>query len=146
MRRAAPAAVLLAVGIVAMLAAHLDAESLKPNGVRSDGAGAREQYAEYLANRRGVAFGVPRDAYQNAVVSMRAMEHRASAMASSAASAAPQWTALGPLPIKNEIPDFGGNPILMASYSPNGLSVVATTGYGQVREFRVPAEAIYIPH
>ena len=115
LRRAAPAAVLLAVSIVAMLAAHLDAESSKPNGVRSNGAATREDYAEDyaedLASRRGLAFGVPRDAYQNAVVSMRAMKHRASAMASSAASAAPQWTALGPVPIQNETPNFGGNPI-----------------------------------
>src|SRR5579872_6567418 len=81
LRRAAPAAVLLAASIVAMLAAHLDAELLRPNGVRSSGAASREEYADYLASRRGLAFGVPRDAYQIAVESMRAMEHRASALA-----------------------------------------------------------------
>src|SRR5579872_389730 len=110
LRRAAPAAVLLAASIVAMLAAHLDAELLRPNGVRSSGAASREEYADYLTSRRGLAFGVPRDAYQNAVESMRAMEHRASALASPAATA-PQWTALGPVPIRNETADFGGDPI-----------------------------------
>ena len=84
-RRFAISAALLAVGIFAMLAAHLDADPVEANPAtenpvagfsarrQSDGniASARALESRYLANHRGTAFGIPPDAYASAVASMR---------------------------------------------------------------------------
>jgi hypothetical protein len=51
---------------------------------------------------------------------MRAMERSADAAAVPAASATPQWTSLGPLPIANETPTFGGDAIGGALASATG--------------------------
>ena len=80
-RRSASTAALLFFAIAAMLAAHLDAGSRAPVSARSYhhimGAASRRAHANYLANRRGLRFGVPRNAYGSAVAAMRAMERRA---------------------------------------------------------------------
>jgi len=104
-----------------MLAAHLDADPVRSarasfqlrSQSHSNYASTRALHAKYLANRRGTAFGVPRDAYKTAVASMRAMERRRASSAAIVPLAAPTpfWTALGPVPITNETPIFGGDPI-----------------------------------
>jgi len=124
-----------------MLAAHLDADPVRPDPARFQSrwndASARGLRARYLANRRGTAFGVPRDAYETAVAAMQtmemqAMERRASSAAIAAlAAATPQWTALGPLPISNEIPLFGsdsiGGPLASATGRVTAIAVDPTT-------------------
>jgi photosystem II stability/assembly factor-like uncharacterized protein len=118
-------------GMLAMAAAHLDADPVvsKPGtfaahtnfGAHIDDASARARMAKYLANRRGAAFGIPHDAYANAVAAMDAMETRASlAIGAPAATATPFWTPIGPVPITNQIPTFGGNSLGGPLASSNG--------------------------
>ena len=58
---------------------------------------------------------------RTAVASMRAMKRRASAAAiAPLAAPTPFWTALGPVPITNETPIFGGDPIGGALASASG--------------------------
>src|SRR5271163_2839153 len=71
----------------------------------------------FLLSRRGLTFGMPAGAYRKAIAQMRRQEHERSARvtldASEAAQAAatPAWNALGPLPLLNEVPTFGGVPL-----------------------------------
>jgi photosystem II stability/assembly factor-like uncharacterized protein len=107
------------------LAAHLDADparpasaSFRPGSKRTSRPAMR---AKYLANRRSTAFGVPPGAYERAVASMRAMEHRgAAASIVPLAASTPQWSALGPMPISNQTPMFGNDAI--------GAPLVSTSG------------------
>ncbi len=97
-----------------MLTEHLDADPLDthPASFRTgqNDASTRARHEQFLANRRGTAFGVPRDAYATAVAAMHAMERRdAAGMAVPLAASTPTWTALGPLPIANEVPIFGND-------------------------------------
>jgi hypothetical protein len=77
---------------------------------------ARDRVAReaFLLSRRGLNFGVPPGAYRAAIVQMRLQESTAVASAaldatdSAQAAAALSWNALGPLPLINEIPSFGG--------------------------------------
>jgi len=102
-----------------MLAAHLDANGVRQDPARSqwrpqsfrNDASVRRLDAMYIESKRGTAFGVPRGAYEDAIASMRAMERANSSRAAPAATAAPQWTALGPAPIINETPMFGTDPV-----------------------------------
>lgn len=113
-----------------MLTAHLDADPAAPESVRlrvnNTDPSAPAMREKYLANRRGTAFGVPRDAYANAVAAMHSMESRESepsaveAVTVPAATATPFWTALGPLPITNQVPIFGTDPIGGALASASG--------------------------
>ena len=113
-----------------MLTAHLDADPAAPESVRLRAyiadPSAPSLHEKYLANRRGTAFGVPRDAYANAVAAMHSMESRESepsaveAVTVPAATATPFWTALGPLPITNQVPIFGTDPIGGALASASG--------------------------
>jgi hypothetical protein len=131
-RVSALAAALLAIGIVTMLAAHLDADPMaRDRGAfrsHTNDASAQVRYGEYLANKRGTAFGVPRDAYSKAVAAMRAAERRE---AIEAATAAPMWTSLGPLPVANETPLFGnealGPPLASASGRVTAIAADPTT-------------------
>ena len=112
--RSAILAVLLTIGILGILAAHLDADPVESASVRvgryANDASARARHANYLAIRRGTVFGIPPGAYENAVTSMQEMECRRG-MASIVPLASPGWTALGPLPVTNEVPIFGTDPI-----------------------------------
>jgi len=72
--------------------------------------------AAYLFQRRGLGFGVPAGAYEAAVRRMRADELRRSRRAATVAEAsldapAPSWAIIGPQPILNESPFFGGTSI-----------------------------------
>ncbi len=68
----------------------------------------------FLLSRRGLNFGVPPGAYRAAIVQMRRQERKAVGSARLDATDSPQaaaslaWSALGPLPLINEIPAFGG--------------------------------------
>ena len=79
--------------------------------MRSGDRAAREAF---IASRRGLNFGVPPDAYRAAIAQMRMQERKAVASArldgADAAQASPSlaWSALGPMPLINEIPAFGG--------------------------------------
>ncbi len=68
----------------------------------------------FFLSRRGLNFGVPAGAYGAAIGQMRRQERKAVASAkldgadSAQAAASFAWSALGPLPLNNEIPAFGG--------------------------------------
>ena len=68
----------------------------------------------FFLSRRGLNFGVPRGAYRKAIARMRRQERDAAVNSTLDASStmAPAvsfaWNALGPLPLLNEIPTFGG--------------------------------------
>jgi len=140
-RRSATSAALLILGMFSMLAAHLDADPIAPEAARfetpTNDASARARYAKYLASRRGTAFGIPRDAYANAVAAMRTMEMReterraGSASGVPAAAATPHWTAIGPVPIANQVPIFGtdpiGGPLASATGKVTAIAVDPTT-------------------
>ncbi len=74
-----------------------------------EGQNELEQRELYWATRRGLQFGVPRDAYQNAAATMLRMA------ASSSIAVRPElsvpvfgWELLGPLPMLGDLPNFGG--------------------------------------
>src|SRR5271156_297962 len=77
---------------------------------------ARDRVAReaFFISRRGLSFGVPPDAYRKAISQMRRQER--DAVASSTMSAddlaapavSPSWSALGPQPLLDEVPNFGG--------------------------------------
>lgn len=88
-------------------AAHRNA----PGALRARERVAREAF---LASKRGLNFGIPRGAYRNAIAQMRRQERIATNdPGESASAAAPPvtvlaWSALGPEPLLNEIPEFAG--------------------------------------
>ena len=111
--------------LAGMPAARPEANPIAPERARfasyRNESSARARYEKYLANRRGTDFGVPRDAYGNAVASMQAVQRRAGgAVSAPAATATPFWTALGPRPITGEIPFFGTDPLGGALSSATG--------------------------
>ena len=65
-------------------------------------------------SRRGLNFGVPPDAYRAAIAEMRRQERKSDGSAKPEAADTTQgagafaWSALGPLPLTDEIPTFGG--------------------------------------
>ncbi|HVN29474.1 MAG TPA: hypothetical protein VMT64_13345, partial [Candidatus Binataceae bacterium] len=109
----AVAAVLLVAGIISMPPGYPQADPPTPSGARAclNDPSTHRRYAEYLAGKRGVAFGVPRDGYAKAVAAMHEMERRAGTIGAPAATATPMWTSLGPLPITNQTPLFGNVPV-----------------------------------
>jgi hypothetical protein len=116
---------LIAMGLLLLLAALLfDAYGPGPALAQANPASSKghpdEQEAGwwgrdlYWANRRGLQFGVPRTAYRAATEQMHRMEAATSAlkaggMALPAITAPPFfWNFIGPLPILNNLPNFGG--------------------------------------
>ena len=77
---------------------------------------ARDRVAReaFFLSKRGLKFGLPLGAYRKAIAQMRTQERTSagsaalSATDSSPPAASFAWTALGPLPLLNEIPTFGG--------------------------------------
>ena len=76
---------------------------------------ARDRVARetFFRSRRGLNFGVPRGAYRKAIAQMRRQERgavRSNNLDMAGAVQAPTlaWNALGPMPLLNEIPTFGG--------------------------------------
>ncbi len=77
---------------------------------------ARDRVAReaFFLSKRGLSFGLPPGAYRKAIAQMRLQERdsvgisRLNATDSTLAAASLAWTALGPLPLTNEIPTFGG--------------------------------------
>jgi len=101
----------------ALLFSSRDAASQLAGAVRIDlgaaGPGARLTRAAYFFERRGLGFGAPAGAYAAAVRRMREGESRSPARAgrrdaASLDAPAPSWAFIGPQPILNEIPFFGG--------------------------------------
>ncbi|HEY6298685.1 MAG TPA: hypothetical protein VIW95_03490 [Candidatus Binatus sp.] len=67
----------------------------------------------FFRSRRGLNFGVPHGAYRKAIAHMRRQERdsvRSNNLDMAGAALAPTlaWNALGPMPLLNEIPTFGG--------------------------------------
>ena len=112
--RAASGGLLLAGALTVILASPAPAtprsarENLGAPGALHARRAAREAF---FLSRRGLNFGMPPDAYRNAITQMRLQERDSAANAAreSSAGAVPlAWNALGPLPLLNEIPTFGG--------------------------------------
>ena len=125
---------------------------------------ARDRVAReaFFLSRRGLNFGVPHGAYRAAIAQMRRQEGKALGSArpgatdSTQAAASFAWNALGPLPLINEIPTFGGvalgGPLagatgrvtaLVADPTVNGRMFVGT-GDGGVW-MRANATAAFVP-
>lgn len=110
------------VGILAspLLATPRSAAEDRPSSAVSL---ARDRIARerFLASRRGLNFGVPTGAYRAAIAQMRSQERESivsfnlDATGSIATSTTFAWSALGPLPLIDEVPSFGnfatGNPL-----------------------------------
>src|SRR5580692_10344629 len=82
-----------------------------PGSLRARARVAREAF---FLSKRGLSFGLPPGAYRKAIAQMRLQERdsvgasRLNAPDSTLAAAFFAWTAVGPLPLTNEIPTFGG--------------------------------------
>jgi hypothetical protein len=82
-----------------------------PGSLRARDRVAREAF---FLSRRGLIFGAPPGAYRKAIAQMRLQERNSAgaspqnATDSTLASTSLAWTALGPWPLTNEIPTFGG--------------------------------------
>ena len=109
----------LAAGIGVILSSPMRATSRSARAnIDAPGAlHARDRVAReaFFLSRRGLNFGIPHDAYRKAIAQMRMQEHGASgsntldrAADSMAPSVTLAWNALGPLPLLDEIPTFGG--------------------------------------
>jgi hypothetical protein len=112
---AAACGLLLAAGLGVIRSAPIFATP-HPTNFNAPGAlHARDRATReaFLQSRRGLNFGLPPDAYRKAIAQMRRQERDASsrdrrdANASTAAAASFAWSAVGPLPLINEVPTFG---------------------------------------
>jgi hypothetical protein len=115
---AVAAGLLLAASPGVILSFPLRARSLTARADRNAPGAlhARDRMAReaFLLSRRGLNFGVPPGAYRAAIAQMRMREREAvgsgrlDATDSAQGAASLAWSALGPLPLINEIPAFGG--------------------------------------
>ncbi|HZC46112.1 MAG TPA: hypothetical protein VE243_06525, partial [Candidatus Acidoferrum sp.] len=109
---------LLAAGFAVILSSPMRATSRSARAnINAPGAWhARDRVAReaFFLSRRGLNFGVRHDAYRKAIAQMRAQERDAirsanfNATGSTLAGTTFSWTSVGPLPLINEIPTFGG--------------------------------------
>jgi len=109
---------LLLAGLAVILFSPMRATSRSARAnINAPGAlHARERVAReaYFLSRRGLSFGVPPGAYCAAIAQMRRQERDAAASTaldtadSEQAAASFEWSALGPQPLTNETPSFGG--------------------------------------
>src|SRR6266851_2344241 len=65
----------------------------------------RSARAAYWARKRGLQFGVPHHAFQQAFEAANALPSSISCIAGRAGIC---WSLIGPQPILNEVPNFGG--------------------------------------
>ncbi len=108
---------LLAVGLSVILSSPTAATPRSTPGTLNATAAlhSRDRTAReaFFVNRRGLNFGLPSNAYRKAIAQMRRQERdladRASLDASGSKQAAASfaWSALGPMPLINEVPTFG---------------------------------------
>lgn len=116
----------------------------------------------FLLSRRGLSFGLPPGAYRKAIAQMRMQERIAVPGAgfdgtdATQAAASFAWSALGPLPLTNEIPTFGGHAVgpAIAGVTGRVTAIVADptvtgrmfvgTGDGGVW-MRANASAVFVP-
>jgi centrosomal CEP192-like protein len=109
---------LLAAGLAVILSSPMRASSRSaraninaPGSLRARDRVAREAF---FLSKRGLSFGLPPGAYRKAISQMRMQEHKPvgsatqNATDSTLASVSFAWSALGPLPLANETPTFGG--------------------------------------
>jgi hypothetical protein len=121
---------LLAAGLAVILSSPMRASSRSaraninaPGSLRARDRVAREAF---FLSKRGLRFGLPPGAYRKAISQMRMQERKPvgsatqNASDSTLASASFAWGALGPLPLTNEIPTFGGVAI--------GAAITGVTG------------------
>jgi hypothetical protein len=109
---------LLAAGLVVVLSSPMRANSRSARAnINAPGSlHARDRVAReaFFLSKRGLSFGLPPGAYRKAIAQMRLQERDAVGISrlnetdSTLAAASLAWTALGPLPLTNEIPTFGG--------------------------------------
>jgi hypothetical protein len=125
---------------------------------------ARDRVAReaFYLSKRGLSFGLPPGAYRKAIAQMRTQERKSVGSAaldgtdSTPAAASFAWTAVGPLPLINEIPTFGGIEIgtaiagvtgrvtaVVADPTVSGRIFVGTGGGGVW--MRANADAAFVP-
>jgi hypothetical protein len=115
---AAAGGLLLAAGLAVVLSSPMRASSrsarINLNAPGSLHARDRVAREAFFLGKRGLSFGLPPGAYRSAIAQMRMQERQSDGGAAlngtdlTPASASFAWTALGPLPLTNEIPTFGG--------------------------------------
>jgi hypothetical protein len=115
---AAAGGLLLAAGLAVILSSPMRASSRSARAnINAPGSlHARDRVAReaFFLSKRGLRFGLPPGAYRKAISQMRMQERKPVEIAtlnasdSTLASASFAWSALGPLPLINEIPTFGG--------------------------------------
>lgn len=89
-------------GVASLLSAHDQSNEI--SGIQHlESAADRRSRADYLFSRRGLGFGIPQGAYSAAIHHVDRMRRDAVPAANS-----PAWNFIGPRPILNEIPTFGG--------------------------------------
>ncbi|MGC2759940.1 MAG: hypothetical protein WA206_01370 [Candidatus Binatus sp.] len=104
------------LGVILSLPLRATSRSARANRTAPGSLEARDRVAReaFFLSRRGLNFGVPPGAYRAAIARMRRQERTAVGSAgldapdSTQAAASLAWNALGPLPLINEIPGFGG--------------------------------------
>jgi hypothetical protein len=113
---AAGGGLLLAAGAAVILSSPIRATSRSARAnINAPGAlHARDRVAReaFFLSRRGLSFGLPPGAYRKAIAQMRMQEAapgaRFDATDSTQAGTSFAWSALGPLPLTDEVPTFGG--------------------------------------
>jgi len=104
------------LGVILFLPMRATPRSTRDDRNSTGSLRARDRVARegFFISKRGLNFGVPRDAYRKAVAQMRRQERDAAASSTLETAGSAQagvslgWSALGPLPLLNEIPTFGG--------------------------------------
>jgi hypothetical protein len=132
---AAAGGLLLAAGLAVVLSSPMRATSRSSAANRkSPGAlHARNRVAReaFFISRRGLNFGIPHRAYRKAIDQMRKQEAVARRASQTFDSTQPAvtfaWNALGPLPLLNEIPTFGGVALGTALAGVTGRVTAVTT-------------------
>ncbi|MGO9062120.1 MAG: WD40/YVTN/BNR-like repeat-containing protein [Candidatus Binataceae bacterium] len=89
---------------------HSDGDSDRSShGDRDEGEDDAFAREKWQLERHGFNLGVPPHAYADAMAQRRRMEAQALAVRSRAAAPSPFWTFIGPMPMKGQKANFGGN-------------------------------------
>ncbi len=103
-----------------------------------EGKGERAEAAEreaFMISMHGYDFGVPKNAHANAVSQtqmMQAAQAKAQSLATAPLDGAGDWTFIGPLPMKGQLANFGGNLFGPAFNATGRISAIAVDPLGNI--------------